>query len=58
MVAEVNMDDKENAGGVVATGVEKEQLKLVKASVNVITDPQQSGLLFTGDVDKLEIPTD
>jgi hypothetical protein len=52
------MEDKENTSGGVATGVEKEPLKLVKASVNVITDPQQSGLLFTGDVDKLEIPTD
>lgn len=32
--------------------------KLVKASVNVLTDPTQTGLVFTSEVDKMEIPKD
>jgi hypothetical protein len=34
------------------------RLKLAKATVNVLDDPQQSGLLFTTTVDKMEIPKD
>ena len=55
MVIEVNMVDKKNVGKV-ATGVKEEQLKLVQATVNVLNDPTQTGLVFTNEVDKMEMP--
>jgi len=44
----------------VATGVKKkvDTGKLIKASVNILTDPTQSSLVFTSTVDKMEIPKD
>jgi len=41
----------------IGTG-ELEQGKLVKAAVNVLTDPRQTGLVFTEEVDRMEIPKD
>ncbi len=58
MVIEVKMADKDKTVGNVATGVEKERLKLTKATVNVLTDPTQTGLVFTSEIDKMEIPVD
>lgn len=49
--------DKGKNVGKKATAVVKET-KLVKASVNVLTDPTQTGLVFTNEVDKMEIPKD
>ncbi len=57
MAIEVNMAEKNEKKTKVATGEHKEG-KLVKATVNVLTDPTQTGLVFANEVDKLEVPTD
>ncbi len=41
--------DKESTG-------ELEPGKLVKAAVNVLTDPRQTGLIFTNEVDTMDVP--
>ena len=47
--------DKKKTTSKISTG-EIQPGKLVKASVNVLTDPSQTGLLFTEEVDRMEIP--
>ncbi len=36
----------------------QKRIKLAKAEINVLNDPQQSGLLFNTAVDKMELPKD
>jgi len=50
------MVDKKNSE--IITAEKSDTSKLVKASVNVLTDPTQSSLVFTSTVDKMEIPKD
>jgi hypothetical protein len=57
MESEVSMAENNEKKTKVATG-ESNDGKLVKATVNVLTDPTQTGLVFTNEVDKLEIPAD
>ena len=49
------MEEKKKTTSKVATG-NISPGKLVKASINILTDPTQTGLLFTNDVDRMEIP--
>ena len=47
--------DKKKTTSKTSTG-ELQPGKLVKASVNILTDPSQTGLLFTEAVDRMELP--
>jgi len=49
--------DKKKTISKVITG-ELKPGKLVKAAVNILTDPTQTGLVFTEEVDKMAIPKD